>query len=143
MSYLAASGKFIKSTLPNEITVNSRGSRNTKPKPKNETVSRDKKLSVRAIQVYYTIQFTTVKKQNPAINANPNLVKSRHHKFRCTSLLPFVVFPLLFSRLKSLPILGKLCDLCLIAVAVGSQSTSKNGNISCQTLNKLKISGPA
>lgn len=98
--------------LPNEITVNSRGLRKTKHKKnkkRNKIKTGQETKSFRYELYKYIIQsnsqFTkatwTVENQNRAINANPNLVKSRHHKFRGTSLLSFVDFPLLFLKLKS------------------------------------------
>lgn len=97
----------------NEITVNSRGLRKTKHKKqeneKHKTKTGQETKSFRYELYKYIIQsnsqFTkatwAVENQNRAINANPNLVKSRHHKFRGTSLLSFVDFPLLFLSLKS------------------------------------------
>lgn len=86
----------------NEITVNSRGLRKTKHKKqeneKHKTKTGQETKSFRYEVYKYIIQsnsqFTkatwAVENQNRAINANPNLVKSRHHKFRGTSLLSFV-----------------------------------------------------
>lgn len=78
---------------------------------RNENGSRDKKkhfgYELNKYIIQSNSQFTTVEKQTQAINANPNLVKSRHHKFRATSPLAVVVavafccfLPLLFSSLE-------------------------------------------